>query len=417
MHVGQVPDPPAPRWHFNKHWLQQGYTGTTMRNMGVFRSWLALGALAMTLLAPGLARAQYAAMVAVDPSAADRGIATVYGDLAGSLSKALKLPVRVDRSTNFADVLRSTRTGEYDVYVVPVQVAASGMGHGYVVLADTGQQDRFVLVTRGDIDAVAKLKGARLYLPQQDSLYAYLAKGMLNEAGLSLRELGKVEYQKTAGAGLVALDIGMSDATVTRQAEYAAWPGSKSGKFKVLMESQSVPSGVALLVKKSMPAELQSRLVQWVESGASGVPGLRTSVDLAGYSYVAGLGHFTPAQLPGVERVTAQQAAQLQKGGAVVVDVRSAKEYKARHIAGAVLAPYIEKSPKDVSFDAKEDDFSAVDKLDKSKPTIFACNGAECWKSFKASKVAAAKGFSKVYWLRGGLPEWDEKGLPVEASD
>jgi rhodanese-related sulfurtransferase len=132
---------------------------------------------------------------------------------------------------------------------------------------------------------------------------------------------------------------------------------------------------------------------------------------------VAGLGNFTPAQLPGVQRVTAEQAADLIRQGAVMVDVRSEKEYKARHIAKAVLAPYLEKSPKDVSFDPKQDDFSAAAKLDKAKPTIFACNGAECWKSFKASKAAVALGFQKVYWLRGGLPEWDGKGLPVETSD
>ena len=39
-----------------------------------------------------------------------------------SLGMMLRTPIRVDRSTNFADVLRSTRTGEYDIYIVPVQV-------------------------------------------------------------------------------------------------------------------------------------------------------------------------------------------------------------------------------------------------------------------------------------------------------
>lgn len=383
---------------------------------GLAAALLSLAA-ASVLVLPTAARAQYAAMVAVDPSAADRGIGTVYGDLGPSLAKALKLPVRVDRSTNFADVLRSTRTGEYDIYVVPVQVAASGMSHGYSVLADTGQHERFVLVARAAVASIDKLKGGRLYLPQQDSIYAYMAKGLLNESGLSLKDLGRVEYQKTSGAGLVALEIGMTDATVVRKAELDAWPKAASGQFKVLLESQAVPSGMAVLVKKSLPPELRERLAQWAGSGASGIQGLRSSPDLNGYTYVAGLGNFTPAQLPGVQRVTAEQAADLIRQGAVMVDVRSEKEYKARHIAKAVLAPYLEKSPKDVSFDPKQDDFSAAAKLDKAKPTIFACNGAECWKSFKASKAAVALGFQKVYWLRGGLPEWDAKGLPVETVD
>lgn len=388
-----------------------------IRSIGGLASALLMLVVAGATLLPTAARAQYSAMVAVDPSAADRGIGTVYADLGPSLSKALKLPVRVDRSTNFADVLRSTRTGEYDIYVVPVQVAASGMSHGYAVLADTGQQERFVLVARAAVASVDKLKGGRLYLPQQDSIYAYMAKGLLNESGLSLKDLGRVEYQKTSGAGLVALEIGMTEATVTRKTELDAWPKSRTGEFKVLLESQAVPSGMAVLVKKSLAPELRERLAQWAGSGASGIQGLRTSPDLSGYTYVAGLGNFTPAQLPGVQRVTAEQAADLIRQGAVMVDVRSEKEYKARHIAKAVLAPYVEKSPKDVAFDPKADDFSAAAKLDKSKPTIFACNGAECWKSFKASKAAAAQGFQKVYWLRGGLPEWDAKGLPVETSD
>lgn len=84
-----------------------------------------------------------------------------------------------------------------------------------------------------------------------------------------------------------------------------------------------------------------------------------------------------------------------------------------------MFAAYVEKSLKDVAFNAAQDDFQALDKvpgLDKSKPVIFACNGAECWKSYKAAKVAASKGFKTVYWLRGGLPEWDESGLPTEAG-
>ena len=55
-------------------------------------------------------------------------------------------------------------------------------------------------------------------------------------------------------------------------------------------------------------------------------------------------------------------------------------------------------------------------RLDPAKPVIFACNGAECWKSYKASKVAVAKGFKTVYWFRGGLPEWVARGMPVEGG-
>ncbi len=368
------------------------------------------------LLAPP-AHAQYAAMVAVDPSVTDRGLGTLYTDLSAGLARALKLPVRVDRSTNFADVLRSTRTGEYDIYIVPVQVAASGLAHGYRLLADSGQLETFVLVSTKEVDAVPRLKGARLYLPQQDSIYSYMAKGLLNEHGLSLKELKSVEYQKTSGAGLVALEMGVTEATVTRKAEYEKWAADKGGKYRVLLESKPVPAGLGVLVKKTVPQPLQDRLAQWAESSGSGMNTLKAFPDATPYAYVAGLGHFTPAQLPGVKMVSAEEAGQLMRQGAIMVDVRSAKEFNQKHIAGAVLAPYVEKSPKDTAYDAAMDDFGAAGKLDKAKPHIFSCNGAECWKSYKASKAAVAQGFRTVYWLRGGLPEWDSRGLPVATSD
>jgi rhodanese-related sulfurtransferase len=83
---------------------------------------------------------------------------------------------------------------------------------------------------------------------------------------------------------------------------------------------------------------------------------------------------------------------------------------------GFFLLPYLEKSAKDTTFDAKADDFSALDKLDKGKAIVFSCNGPECWKSYKAAKVAAEKGFKPVYWFRGGLPEWDERNMPTASN-
>ena len=75
-----------------------------------------------------------------------------------------------------------------------------------------------------------------------------------------------------------------------------------------------------------------------------------------------------------------------------------------------------EEKDKDIAFDAALDSFPGLDKLDRTRPVIFACNGAECWKSYKASKAALAKGFTNVHWFRGGLPEWNGEGLPVERA-
>lgn len=132
-------------------------------------------------------------------------------------------------------------------------------------------------------------------------------------------------------------------------------------------------------------------------------------------SATAGFAAETPASLASATVVTAEQAKKLMDGGAAMVDTRVANEYAEQHIKGAKSVPYKEKSPKDVKFDPKEDSFE-LSKLpgDKNAAVIFYCNGAECWKSFKASKVAIDAGYKKVNWLRGGIPEWKAKGYPVE---
>jgi rhodanese-related sulfurtransferase/ABC-type phosphate/phosphonate transport system substrate-binding protein len=372
----------------------------------------------LAVVASSQTAAQMRAMVAVDPSAAT-GKSLLIQQADSALEAVVAQTVQMDSSTDFANVLRSTRTGEYNMYIAPPHVAASAMNHGYQVIASNATQEVFVLVTKPDIKTAADLKGKKIYLPHQDSLHSYMAKGLINENGGALSQASKVDYQRTSGAGLVAMQMGLFDATVVRKSEFIEWEKTAKGVGKILIESQPVPTGMTIAVKKDMPEPMRAKVALWATSGATmqqtgfGAMKPAEGAEASGYKYLAGLGHFTPTALQSVQRVDAATAANLMKQGAVLVDVRTDKEFKAKRIPGAVLAPYLEKSLKETSFNASLDDFSAVDKLDKSKPTIFSCNGAECWKSYKASQVALSKGFQKVYWLRGGLPEWEAAGMPL----
>ncbi|MHB8535521.1 MAG: rhodanese-like domain-containing protein [Sulfuricaulis sp.] len=123
----------------------------------------------------------------------------------------------------------------------------------------------------------------------------------------------------------------------------------------------------------------------------------------------------TPPSIPGVTVVTAEKAKAMQDKGVLIVDARVANEYVEEHIKGAINVPYKEESAKSVNFDSRKDKFD-LSKLPANKNTaiIFYCNAGECWKSYKASTMAVRAGHKNVYWLRGGIPEWKAKGLPVE---
>ena len=384
------------------------------------RSWRPLGLLLLLGLGCSTALAQLTAIVVVEPTARKAAHSILRTSAESGLSKAVGQPVALTTSDDLADVLRATRSAGYDIFIAPAQVAASALQRGYELVGATHKSDKYLLVGLQPIAAVPAMKGRRLYLPQQDSVYTYMARGMLNEAGLSFQDLRAVQYEKFPQAGLTALTLATADATVVREDDWAEWSAVHPGIARVLATSQPVPGGFSIVVKKDLPADARSKLAQWfsTSSSASGLPLVSVRPEAMEYHRVAELGLLSPTSLPGVNRITAREAQTLLAQGATLVDARTEKEFKTKRIRGAVSATYVERSLKEVAFNAAQDDFQALDKLslDKTKPVIFACNGVECWLSYKAAKVATTKGFKSVYWLRGGLPEWDAAGLPTEGG-
>ncbi len=371
------------------------------------------------MLATSAAHAGLSALVAIEPTDRQAGNTIVRSALESGLAQASGQAVSVSSSDDLAQTMASTRSGGYDIFIAPPQVAASALQRGYELVGATQKSDQYLLVGKPAIANPKGMQGKRLYLPQQDSVYTYMARGMLNEAGLSFSELKSVQHEKFPQAGLLALQMGLTDATVVRADEWEPWNKAHPGMAQVLATSQPVPGGFSVVVKKSLASDVRARLAQWFATASSStrLAPATERPEAVQYQRLAELGLFTPAQLPGVQRISAQEAQKLQASGAVVVDTRTDKEYQAQRIRGSVHAAYIEKSLKDVAFNTALDDFKALDginQLTPAKAVIFACNGAECWKSYKAAKVANGKGFKSVYWLRGGVPEWSAAGLPTD---
>lgn len=370
----------------------------------------------VSLLATGAAQAQSARVVVVmDPS--DGGSELLSLAVSSTpLRQSLGVPVIVLPMRDLTDAMRASRTQENDAIIAPAHVAASALTHGYELVASTGQNARYVLIGNAKAPSVADLKGKRAYFPGQDSLRSYIARGLLAQAGLTPRSLKHVTYGQTSGAGMMTVAGGMAEATIALESEWNEWSKTTTGPMQVLAVSNPLPSGLSVVVRKDTSPAFKKALLQWVTSNDNLFPGsgrMRPVADTSSYDYVASLGIFTPGQLANVTRVTARQALELAAQGARLVDVRSEKEYRLRHARGAVSAPYGEKSLKAIDFDAKTDQFVGLASFNRNDAIIFMCNGAECWKSYKASQVARDSGFSRVYWLRGGLPEWVDQRLPT----
>jgi rhodanese-related sulfurtransferase len=340
---------------------------------------------------------------------------------AQSLTRATGARTTIAQTSSMAEVMRASRTVENEVIIAPAHVTASAILHAYQLLATSGQEQTYALVARTGIDSIDKLPGKRIYLPQQDSLRSYVAKGLLTESGLKLAQFSKVTYGNTSGGGLVALSFDMADVTVADEAQAKEWIAAHPGQARILKSTRPVPGGMSMVVRKDFCASECSRLADWINSSDGVIPGVgrfRLATADAGkqFTYVASLGIATPDGVKGATRVSAEEVAELARQGVTIVDTRSQKEYDNEHVRGAILASYVEKSLKEFDFDASKDDFSALKTIAKDKPAVFMCNGPECWKSYKATRAAVAAGYTKVYWFRGGMPEWREKHLPVDGS-
>jgi len=270
---------------------------------------------------------------------------------------------------------------------------------------------------------MSDLRGTRLYLPQQDSLRSYMARALLEQSEISLKSFKSVEYRNTSGAGLIAIGLRLTDVTVAELGEAQAWISANPGMAVILSTSQEVPAGMGLAIHKSVPAVERDRINKLACEPGSPMLNIATFRAAApasdqAYGYVASLGIVTPDKLTGAQLVSAETVRELMsKNATVVVDTRSEKEFAAEHIPGAVLAPYGERSLKERDYDVTKDDLSAIEKLDRAKPTVFLCNGPECWKSYKASREAVRLGFKTVYWFRGGMPEWRSRGFATVRAD
>lgn len=91
----------------------------------------------------------------------------------------------------------------------------------------------------------------------------------------------------------------------------------------------------------------------------------------------------------------------LDRGNAVVIDVRQPDEWAAGHIKGALHIPV-------------DDVLARVDELPKSKALLFIC--AQGVRSGLACEMAAAMGVDtkRLYNIEDGTAPWIEKGYPTE---
>lgn len=389
---------------------------------------LALGLAALALAAT--AQAAGAGGVLINPGdQGERSRFATYDALRGVVEAALKREklgeLSIDLSTDAAQDLASTRSRTRDVFFAPAHVVGSALRYGYTPVMGVDRPVQAVLVApkSSAIDSLDAARGKALGLPAQDSVVTYLLRGEVNAANTTIKKhFGNVYQTRYQEALLVCLQLRRCDVVVVEKAMFDRWTAAGE-PVKAVMQSKPVP-GLAVAVKQGSPAAAALPALQNALAGAFNASeaaqtlGKLVTVDTPAFEYVSTLGYFTPRALPGAKVVDAAAVGQLMGAGATYIDTRTEAEFKAGHVPGARLVPYVEKSAKEADYDGTQDAFDLA-KLpqDRNAALVFACNGAECWKSFKASHAALKAGYKQVHWFRGGFPEWRAAGLKLDRVD
>lgn len=347
-----------------------------------------------------------------------------YSTLAYYVGATVGSEVRLSFGRDLTRELQRTRSRGSDLMIGPAHVIGSAIRYGYEPVARFPGEERAVFIASesSGVTTLAEARGARLALPPTDSLATYLARGELNAMGVQaksfFKEIREFRYHEAA---LLALELHAADIAVADRRLAEEWLARNKGR--ILLETKGAPmTGVAVLstldkgLKDRIRAAFLSPTAKAITTAEVGLDVRKMhAITVKEYDYVSTLGYFTPRVLVGVKIVGAEEVVQLMKTGIVLYDTRSEEEYRDKHIKGAQWLPYGEKSAKEVGFDTKKDNFNLAAIADKNAPVIFACNGAECWKSYKSCVTAVNEGFTQVYWFRGGFPEWVAKGYPIDS--
>lgn len=88
----------------------------------------------------------------------------------------------------------------------------------------------------------------------------------------------------------------------------------------------------------------------------------------------------------------------IDRGEAVLIDVREPDEYAREHIESAHLAPLSRFDPAAIAGE-------------RSKIAVFHCNSGN--RTTQAASQLLNAGFAETYHLEGGLQAWKRAGLPV----
>ncbi len=348
-------------------------------------------------------------------SLTDQATTQRYRAFVKDVEKSVGEPVRLQYFKRGFAAIKGAKEGSLDMVFGPAQVIANLGKFKFEPIVKTEEMTAVSFVAGPKYAGSLTTKsGAKLGLPDYESLVGGIARSEINSRGLAKTDFSEMKFHRMAEAPLYGLKIGRYDLAVATAEEAKTWTAANGGR--IVSTSATVPLRALSVQTERMPADVQQKLSASLQKSNS-LNLAMNAASKADFKSVASMLNTTPTSLPGAKIISAAEAKSLIEKGVPVYDVRHEEEFKKAHVPSSISVPYKEGSAKEVDFDRGDDQF-ALNKLpkDKNAPFMMYCDGTICWKSYKSAVMAIEAGWKNVYWFRGGFPEWKEAGLPIDAK-
>ena len=350
-----------------------------------------------------------------DETLADEATMQRYRAFAKEVENSVGQAIRVQYYKRGFSAIKHAKDGSLDMIFGPSQVIANVSRYKFEPILKSNTMTAAAFVAGPNYKGTLAAKsGAKLGVPDYESLMGGIARSEINSQGLAKSDFAEIKFHRMPEAPLYGLKLGRYDLAVASAEEAKTWTAANGGR--IVQTSASVPLRALTVHSENVPASVQQSLASSLQKGNS-LKLAMSPATKADFKSVASMLNTTPTTLPGAKIISANEAKALIGKGVPVYDVRVKDEYHNGRVPGAISVPYQEGSAKEVDFDPGDDKFD-LNKLpkDKNAALMMYCDGTICWKSYKSAVMAVKAGWKNVYWFRGGFPEWKESKMPIETS-
>lgn len=203
-----------------------------------------------------------------DETLADQATLQRYRAFAKEVESSVGQPVRVQYYKRGFAAIKHAKDGTLDMIFGPSQVIANVSRYKFepILKSETTTAAAFVAGPNYK-GTLAANSGAKLGVPDYESLMGGIARSEINSQGLAKSDFAEIKFHRMPEAPLYGLKLGRYDLAVASADEAKTWTAANGGR--IVQTSASVPLRALTVHSENVPVSAQQNLASKLQKGNS----------------------------------------------------------------------------------------------------------------------------------------------------